>query len=126
MTQVGAYGEGPLRGRPPISEPGKVRAMKVDWEFAAQTYLDQLPLQEQGRVAHAVEELSANWDEQKLTNLSRMFVSGANPQMELYVLPVGRDLRVVLRQQGDAIIIVDVIKLRQIEGLRKLFEAASG
>jgi mRNA-degrading endonuclease RelE of RelBE toxin-antitoxin system len=90
--------------------------MKIDWDFTAQTFLDQLPAHEQARVTHAVTQLGANWDGLEGKQLSQ--VNGA--LSELFSLRVGGDLRVLLRRRGDTIVVVDVVRRSQIEGLRHL------
>jgi hypothetical protein len=43
---------------------------------------------------------------------------------ELYSLRVGSDLRVLLTRGNDLISVVDIVRKSQVEGLRRLAEAA--
>ena len=93
--------------------------MNVEWNFTAQTYLDQLSSEERVRTERAVGRLRDNWDALHATALSR--VTGGSPAgADLLALQVGHDLRVLLRRQKDTIVVVDVVRRGQIEGLRGL------
>jgi hypothetical protein len=99
--------------------------MKPEWTFTAESYLDQLPPEERSKVLHAVDRLPADWGSLDSSRLQRL----KGVQESLYSLRVGADLRVLLRRQGDAITVVDVVRRSQIDGLRRLAEqsrAASG
>jgi mRNA-degrading endonuclease RelE of RelBE toxin-antitoxin system len=95
-------------------------AMNVDWDFTAQTYLDQLPPQEQTKVLHAVERLGAGWPQVEEPRHIQLIASSSEEKGNLYSLRVGNDLRVLFRRQGEAITIVDVVRRSQIDGLRQL------
>lgn len=97
-----------------------LRAMQVDWDFTAQTYLDQLAPQEQTKVQHAVERLRTNWDQLERSRLFQLSPSPSGEKGKLYSLRVGNDLRVLLRRHEKTITIVDVVRYGQIDGLRQL------
>jgi len=46
--------------------------MKLEWNFTAESYLDQLPSTERSRVLHAVERLPTTWDSLDGTRLNRL------------------------------------------------------
>lgn len=99
--------------------------MNLEWTFTAETYLDQLPPEERAKVLHVIERLPTEWDSLGAPQLQKL--SGAKE--ELYSLRVGADLRVVFRRQANVIIIVDVVRRSQIDGLRRIGganQAASG
>jgi hypothetical protein len=94
--------------------------MTIDWDFTAQSFLDQLPEQDQKRVLHAVERLgsaSGRLDTSRLENLPSL---PAQAGTDNHLLRVGNDLRVVLQRHDNAIRIIDVFRQSQIEGLRQL------
>jgi len=90
--------------------------MKVDWEFTAETFLDQLPAREQARVTRAVQRLSTAPASADGTPLEKL----TGDLSDLYLLRVGGDLRVLVRKHDDVITVVDVIRRSQLEGLRRL------
>jgi mRNA-degrading endonuclease RelE of RelBE toxin-antitoxin system len=90
--------------------------MKVDWDFTAEAFLDQLPSQERAKVIHAVQRLSSTPDSSNEIQLKKL----AGVQNDLYSLRVGGDLRILVRKRNDAITVVDVIRRSQVEGLRRL------
>jgi mRNA-degrading endonuclease RelE of RelBE toxin-antitoxin system len=92
--------------------------MIVDWDFAAEAFLDQLPSQERAKVIHAVQKLSTVPDGSDETQLRKL----AGVQNDLYSLRVGGDLRVLVRKRSDTITVVDVVRRSQVEGLRRLHE----
>lgn len=93
--------------------------MQIDWDFTAQTYLDQLPRREQAQVTRAVERLGDAWDALEPNRLSRL-KSPLPESVPLYALRVGSDLRVLLKRDADMITVVDVVRRAQIDGLREL------
>ena len=99
--------------------------MELEWTFSAESYLDQLPHEERSKVLHAVERLSAGWD--SLHNGRLTLLTG--DQGGLYSLRVGADLRVIVRRQENVILVIDVVRRSQIDGLRQLAnqrQAATG
>jgi mRNA-degrading endonuclease RelE of RelBE toxin-antitoxin system len=90
--------------------------MKVDWDFTAEAFLDQLPSQERAKVVHAVQRLSTAPDGSNETQLEKL----AGIQNDLYSLRVGGDLRVLVRKRNESITVVDVVRRSQVEGLRRL------
>jgi mRNA-degrading endonuclease RelE of RelBE toxin-antitoxin system len=90
--------------------------MKVDWDFTAEAFLDQLPPQERARVVHAVHRLSTAADGSTETHLKKL----AGVQNDLYSLRVGGDLLVLLGKGNETITVVDVVRRSQVEGLRRL------
>ena len=99
--------------------------MKLEWNFTAESYLDQLPSTERSRVLHAVERLPTTWDSLDGTRLNRL----KGDQTDLFPLRVGSDLRVLVRRRDDVITVVDVVRRGQVDGLRratKQRQAASG
>jgi mRNA-degrading endonuclease RelE of RelBE toxin-antitoxin system len=92
--------------------------MKVDWDFTAEAFLDQLPSQERAKVVHAVQRLSTAQDRSNETQLMKL----AGTQSDLYSLRVGGDLRVLVRKGNDTITVVDVVRRSQVDGLRRLRE----
>jgi mRNA-degrading endonuclease RelE of RelBE toxin-antitoxin system len=91
--------------------------MKLEWNFTAESYLDQLSPEERSKVLHAVEPLPAVWDK----NLSEARLKKLiGDQNNLYSLRVGSDLRVLVRRQNDVITVVDVVRRSQIDGLRRV------
>jgi hypothetical protein len=71
--------------------------MTLAWDDTAQSYLDQLPLEEQRRIAHPLDG-----------GLAR-----------LYAVRVGADLRVPLRRDDAIVTVVDIVRRSQIEGFRR-------
>jgi mRNA-degrading endonuclease RelE of RelBE toxin-antitoxin system len=90
--------------------------MKVDWDFTAEAFLDQLPSQERGKVLRAVQRLSTAPEGSKETQLEKL----AGVQNDLYSLRVGGDLRILIRSSNNVITVVDVVRQSQVEGLRRL------
>ena len=90
--------------------------MKVDWDFTAEAFLDQLPSQERAKVVHALQRLSAGRDSSSETQLEKL----AGAEQDLYSLRVGADLRVLLQKRDETITVVDVVRRSQVEGLRRL------
>jgi mRNA-degrading endonuclease RelE of RelBE toxin-antitoxin system len=90
--------------------------MKVDWDFTAEAFLDQLPPQERAKVVHAVQRLSMTPDCSNETQLTKL----AGVQSDLYSLRVGGDLRVLIRIRNEDLTVVDVVRRSQVEGLRRL------
>lgn len=90
--------------------------MKVDWDFTAEAFLDQLPPHERAKVVHAVQLLSTAPDESDRAQLTKL----AGIQSDLYSLRAGSDLRVLLRKGNGTITVVDVVRRSQVEGLRSL------
>lgn len=89
--------------------------MTLEWTFNAEAYFDQLSPEEQGKVLHAVESLSTDWERLVGTSLKRLADAD-----ELYALRVGADLRVLARRRGAVVTIVDVVRRSQVEGLRRV------
>ncbi|BBK36748.1 hypothetical protein STAQ_18260 [Allostella sp. ATCC 35155] len=94
--------------------------MNVEWDYTARAFLSQLPVQEQHRVFHAVDRLSGNWDALRGSLLFAVAPVGPADERDLYRLQAGQDLSVLLRRRGDTIIVVDVVRQGQIDGLRQL------
>jgi mRNA-degrading endonuclease RelE of RelBE toxin-antitoxin system len=92
--------------------------MKLDWDFAAESYLDQLASRERARVLHAVEKLPTKWDSLIGSALKQL----KGDQDNVFSLRVGSDLRVLVRRGDDVITVVDVVRSSQVEGLRRLSE----
>lgn len=90
--------------------------MKVDWDFTAEAFLDQLPSQERAKVIHAVQRLSTVPDDSNGPQLTKL----AGVQSDLYSLRAGSDLRVLLRKRNESVTVVDVVRRSQVEGLRRL------
>jgi mRNA-degrading endonuclease RelE of RelBE toxin-antitoxin system len=90
--------------------------MKVDWDFTAEAFLDQLPAHERAKVVHAVQRLSTVPDGSNEAQLTKL----AGVQSDLYSLRAGNDLRVLLRRHNETITVVDVVRRSQVEGLRRL------
>lgn len=90
--------------------------MKVDWDFTAEAFLDQLPSRERANVVRAVEKLSAAPEGSNEAHLTKL----AGSQSDLYSLRAGSDLRVLLRKRNEIITVVDVVRRSQVEGLRRL------
>jgi mRNA-degrading endonuclease RelE of RelBE toxin-antitoxin system len=90
--------------------------MKVDWDFTAEAFLDQLPSEERAKVLRAVQRLSTAPDGSNETQLKKL----AGAQNDLYSLRVGGDLRVLIRVSDDIITVVDVVRRSQVDGLRRL------
>jgi mRNA-degrading endonuclease RelE of RelBE toxin-antitoxin system len=90
--------------------------MKVDWDFTAEAFLDQLPSQERAKVVHAVQRLATVSDGSNETQLTKL----AGVPNDLYSFRVGGDLRVLLRKRNETITVVDVVRRSQVEGLRRL------
>ena len=97
-----------------------MEAMDVDWNFTAQIFLDQLPHQDRVRVEHAVDRLANDWDGPHRERRMRLEPGSSAQDGDLYALRVGHDLRVLFHRRGDVILIVDVVRSGQIEGLREL------
>jgi hypothetical protein len=92
--------------------------MNVDWELTAQALFNQLSKAEQDQILMSLNEIEDEpecWtkrdDIQTLTD-----VSGSN--RKLYVIKVGKGLRVILSRRRSTIVVVDVFPIGQIEGLR--------
>ncbi len=92
--------------------------MTVQWQFPAQTYLDQLSDQDQRRVRFAVERAEAG---------------ASGPDYEdpidvagevLQVLRAGPEYRVLLKRSGEDLTVVDVVRWGQIVGLQRGLDAA--
>jgi hypothetical protein len=99
--------------------------MKLEWNFTAESYLDQLPSVERSRVLHVVKQLPTSWDGFEGTRLHRL----KGDQNDLFSLRVGSDLRVLVRRRDDVITVVDVVRRSQVDGLRRVTkqrQAASG
>jgi mRNA-degrading endonuclease RelE of RelBE toxin-antitoxin system len=92
--------------------------MQLEWSLAAGSYLDQLPPSEQSKVLHAVEQLSADWDNIEGTRLHRLI----GDHDDLWSLRAGSEFRVLVRRSGDLITVVDVVRRSQIDGLRRAAE----
>ena len=86
--------------------------MNIEWDYTAEVYLDQLPLQERARVVHTVDKLATEWARLEGGQLQRLSWD------DLYALRVGGDLRVLVRRQDDVVVVVDVIRRAQIDSLR--------
>jgi len=94
--------------------------MTIDWDFTAQSFLDQLPEQDQKRVLHAVERLGSAPGRLDMSRLENLPSLPAQAGTDNHLLRVGNDLRVVLQRHDNAIRIIDVFRQSQIEGLRQL------
>lgn len=92
--------------------------MKLEWDFTAESYLDQLPPEERSKVLHAVERLPAVWDDNSPGHNRLHRLRGG--QDNLYSLRVGNDLRVLVSRRDDVINVVDVVRRSQIDGLRRI------
>jgi len=90
--------------------------MKVEWDYTAEVFLDQLPSQEQAKVVHAVRRLATAPDGSNETQLTKL----AGVQDDLYSLRVAGDLLVLVRKDNEIITVVDVVRRSQVEALRRL------
>jgi mRNA-degrading endonuclease RelE of RelBE toxin-antitoxin system len=94
--------------------------MKVDWDFTAQTYLDQLSPQEQAKVLLAVKRLESDSPQVEQSHVTKLAAASHGENGNLYSLRVGNDLRVLFRRLGKAVTILDVVRRSQIDRLRQL------
>ena len=96
--------------------------MKIAWSLTAESYLDQLSPTERAKVTNAVAKLKTEWGKPG-AELKQL----AGDQDDLFSLRVGSDIRVLVKRDDDAVIVVDVVRRSQIEGLRRVASlAASG
>jgi len=89
--------------------------MKLEWDYTAETFFDQLPADQQARVLRSVEALPAEWDLLEGTQMQRLL----GFESDLYTLRIGLDLIVLVRRENDRIRIVDIVRRSQIDGLRR-------
>ena len=85
-------------------------AARLDWTFVAESYLDQLSPEERSMVLHVVEQLPAKWDS---LDKDRFTLNESTRYVR-----VGADLRVLVVRQDDVILVIDVVRRSQVEGLR--------
>jgi hypothetical protein len=97
--------------------PSRFETMTFDWDFTAQSFMDQLPATDQNRVLVAVERLLGSWPKIDVASVHRLRSSADG---EEYLLRVSGDLRVVFRPVDQTIRIVDVFRRSQLEGQRAL------
>jgi hypothetical protein len=91
--------------------------MAIDWEFTAQSFMDQLAPANQSRVLYAVERLRGHPPEIDAAQIQQLpTVAGG----EEYLLRVGDDLRVVFQRNDYGVRIVDVFRRSQLEGIGQL------
>jgi mRNA-degrading endonuclease RelE of RelBE toxin-antitoxin system len=95
--------------------------MKIDWEFTAQTFFDQLPKREQDQVARSVDFVAKNWEAALMrAQLKALQAPDKNTGNQLYSLRAGSDLRVLMFRRENSIVVVDVVRQSQIERLRSI------
>lgn len=91
--------------------------MPVDWDFTAQSFMDQLPPTEQSRILYAVERLRGLPPEIDPSQIRRLPAVAGHAE---YLLRVGEDWRVVFRRDDHAVRVVDVFRRSQLEERRQL------
>ena len=102
-----------------VDAPTEELSVRLDWTFAAESYLDQLSPEERSKVLHAVEQLPTAWDSLETSRLQQV-------KCPIRDMRVGAVLRVLVVRQGNVIMVVDVVRRSQVEGLRsRLRQAAS-
>lgn len=88
----------------------------IDWDFTAQSFMDQLPASDRSKVLYAVERLRELRHPIADARIVRLQTAG----QEEYVLRVGDDLRVAFQREDEAIRVVDVFRRSQLEDVRQL------
>ena len=93
--------------------------MQVSWESAARAFFDQLPKRQQALVERSLTRLADNWEQRErrhlLQKLKGLPSKDGHP---IFQLRVGAGLRVLLYRQEHLIVVVDIVRYGQIEGLR--------
>jgi hypothetical protein len=103
----------------PVAHESRSRfeAITTDWDFTAQSFMDQLPLTDQNRILVAVERLRESWPKFDPASVQRL----PSPiRRKEYLLRVSRDLRVVFQPDDLTIRVVDVFRRSQLEEGREL------
>jgi len=94
--------------------------MQVSWESAARAFFDQLSKREQTLVERSLTRLANNWEQRECRHLlQRLRDLASKDGHPIFQLRVGRDLRVLLYRQGQ-LMVVDIVRHGQIEGLRSV------
>jgi hypothetical protein len=95
--------------------------MKVEWSLAAANFFDQLSFSDRSRVRHAAERLDEVLESAPGAKFERLKTDSDVPSFAYRVSP---DLRLVFERRQDKIVILDVIRRGQLEGLRNLRRSA--
>lgn len=87
--------------------------MQTEWDYVAQSVLDQLGPHDRALVVAAVERACADWD---AAPLLRVVVPGPGGGTE-YVLQAGAEFRVFVSRSPDRLTVLDVVPRKQIAAL---------
>jgi hypothetical protein len=90
---------------------------EIRWEFGAQAAFDQLDERERGVIAHALERLAKGQINEGY-DIRQLIVPSAGES--LFTLRAGPDFRIVFRRQGQQIILLDIVRRAQLNGLQSL------
>jgi hypothetical protein len=92
--------------------------MKVDWKLTPRMLFNQLSGREQAEISDAAQFLANGFTGDPTgQDIQRLkVVPGDNG--ELFVMKVARDFRLIFARHDDAIAIVDLFPISQIEGLK--------
>jgi hypothetical protein len=90
--------------------------MQIVEELTAQMFVDQLSPQEKAAVDRIYYILGSATDISQVPRIKRLHTGSAG--RSLYTIPAGRDLRIVFSIEGNRVIVADVIRRSQIDGLQ--------
>jgi hypothetical protein len=92
--------------------------LDVRLTLTAGMLIDQLPKQEQAKVARVIDKLRASspWDDLQADPIRRL--AGGNSGQRTFSYSVGDDLRVIFTVVGNTVHVLDVVRPEQVRNLR--------
>ncbi len=94
--------------------------MIVDWEFAAETFFDQLSSPEKQEISRSLEHAATECSNPAGLDLKRIDGLPGTDGKPIYVLRYDNDMQLLLAQRGNKIAVVDILRQRQINRLNAL------